>query len=312
SLQAHGWYIKARDYDAIPFRAPSQINEIIEQKAHKFKVNLVDMKTAFATKSRFGIPGQNLFSDHLHPNPVGYRLMANAFFTALTKGGLPAKLANPLKLNSRPLFVTDLDWEIGAVRIFKLKHSWPFSTRAVDYSKYTPMFDRFTADLAMNFLFKNTPWGRVHSQMAEHYEKQGNLPKACAEYQAIIAMYPQKVTYHEKLIRCAKKLKDWSLVKWACQKALPYTQAKGMFYYHLAMAEWMTGQRKEALKHIDLASRAPELTREQLTNIFFTYARLLIQVKQVKTAREVLQALVQEVPEFTPAQKLLQKLNRSF
>jgi tetratricopeptide (TPR) repeat protein len=61
----------ARDWDALQFRADSRFNEIVRQVAEEYdskKVYLVDAESALAVNDRCqdGIPGSELFYDHVH------------------------------------------------------------------------------------------------------------------------------------------------------------------------------------------------------------------------------------------------------
>ncbi len=311
SSKARLLFQQARDLDAIPFRAPSPINQIIAHKAQSKGVYFVDMQKAFTLQAKNGIPGKKLFCDHLHPNPTGYKLMANAFHRVICQTGLLSSTALGTNYHTNPLFVTDLDWEIGAIRIFKLQHSWPFSlTNQVNFNNYRPLINQTAADIAMAFLFKHHVWGKAHSEMASYYEKNNQLDKACQEYQAILAMYPQKTNYYVKLLACAKKLKDWPLVKSTCEQALQWTANKGLFLYNLALAERLLGNPQQALQFIKQASKAPELKRQQRSQVFYTYARILLDLRQVRAAQEILRALVKEDPQFKKARLLLEQLTK--
>ncbi len=61
-----------------PFqRAPSSCNNLIRAFAKKKEISLVDIEKGFYSRpDDFGIPGNDLFFDNLHPNEKGYRLIA--------------------------------------------------------------------------------------------------------------------------------------------------------------------------------------------------------------------------------------------
>lgn len=308
SSDAYISFSEARDMDTVPFRANSEINSIIYNKAQEYGIHFIDMNKVFRALSPQGIPGKSLFCDHLHPNPVGYKIMANEFHQAIATAGLLLPVNPKREYVTTPELVTELDWEIGFVRIYTLQHSWPFANKTLDYSKYPPYINEVTAKAAKDFLFDHHVWGRAHSEMADYYEKSGALDKACAEYQAIVEMYPNKIEFYTKLIDCAKAIHAWSIVKNTCLKALNFSQDKGMFYYNLALAERMTGDMKQALLNIQKAIDAPELNRKQLAHFFYTYATFLIDTRQLSAARQLLLDLIKQVPEFKPAKELLQQL----
>ena len=300
-------FTRAMSMDAVPFRAPDAINEVIHQKAQQYNINYVDMLRAFNTNSSSGIPGDQLFSDHLHPNPIGYYLMATEFYRSLRKLSLlptvPGRKQNPY-----PLLVTELDWEIGSLTLFKLKQRWPFGNANVDYADYPPSVDAQTTQIAKSFLFDHHEWGTAHGQMAEYFVSTGNLEKACSEYLPILEMYPNQLLYYGKLIDCAREAKFWRLVEHTSKRALKRSQAKGMFSYHLAFAQRMMGDLEQAVININKAALAPELTPAQSTNIQFTQARFLLESQNNMEAILVLEALVKQVPDFAPAQQLLKQL----
>jgi len=308
SASAYISFSEARDRDAIPFRAHGEINSIIYNKVQEYRINFVDMNEAFRAFSPRGIPGKNLFCDHLHPNPIGYRIMANEFCRAISKTDLLPPLNQTNKYITTPLMVTGLDWEIGSIRIFKLKHSWPFEIKTVNYAAYPPYENEVSAQIAKNFLFDHHSWGRAHSEMADHYVKSGALNKACAEYRVIVEMFPGKIEYYIKLIDCAKTINAWQIVESTCLKALNISNSKGVFYYNLALSERMTGKIEKALKSIQKAIDAPELSREQLTHFFYTYATFLLDARQLSAAKQLLQELIKKAPDFRPAKELLRQL----
>lgn len=77
-------YIQARELDTLRFRADRRINEIIRSVAGD-KANdgvyLVDAVKIFEENSPHGIPGEELFYEHVHMNFKGNYLLAKAVFS---------------------------------------------------------------------------------------------------------------------------------------------------------------------------------------------------------------------------------------
>jgi tetratricopeptide (TPR) repeat protein len=68
---AYAHFALARDLDALRFRADSEINAIIRAEAgdrDRAGVRLVDVERALAAESPQGVPGQELFYEHVHFN----------------------------------------------------------------------------------------------------------------------------------------------------------------------------------------------------------------------------------------------------
>jgi tetratricopeptide (TPR) repeat protein len=83
---------KARDDDALGFRADTAINQSIRRAGERHAnegVSLVDAVQAAATDSADGIPGEDLFYEHVHLNFAGNYLLARMFADAVA-GRLPA------------------------------------------------------------------------------------------------------------------------------------------------------------------------------------------------------------------------------
>ena len=307
TITAHISLTRAKNTDQVPFRGNDYLNEILQLQAGRHGQPIVNMKAAFRNASSSSIPGNDLFCDHLHPNPVGYHLMAREFRKAMNRTDL-LPLTPIQDTTMQPIMVTDLDWEIGALQIFKLRQRWPFGNSSVHYASYTPLYNDMTVQLAKEYLFDHHVWGKAHSDMADYYLEQGELNKACEEYQAIIEMHPEKTEYYTKLVECAKQLRLWELVKQTSQDALVITTSRGLFYYNLAISHRMTGDIEQGLKLIKIALGAPELTPIQLANIRFTYARFLLEVQKPSEAASVLTGLLNDSPDFVQAQDLLNKL----
>ncbi len=309
SVQAFEAFRTACDRDAVPFRAGSRLNAIISETARKFDVPMVDMDRAFRANSRFSIPGKNLFCDHLHPNPIGYRIMANEFRKVLAAEKILPGNEHDRWNGIRPLMVTELDWEIGAVRIFKLKHHWPFENKPVDYDSYPPLVNLETAGIAKEYLFSHHVWGRAHAEMASVHLQNNAPEKACAEYQAILTEYPDKTEYYPMLIDCARSIGAWTLVEHTCYRALNWVEEKGMIHYHLAVAQRMTGRIQQALATVQIAMKSPSLSREQATGIYFLYASLLVDTREFDTARRILEDIQNREPDYEPARLLLEQIS---
>ncbi len=75
-------FVLARNLDTLRFRADDRINDIIRSvaKAAGLGVELIDAEQLFAKASPHGIPGRELFYEHVHLNPRGNYLMARALF----------------------------------------------------------------------------------------------------------------------------------------------------------------------------------------------------------------------------------------
>jgi lysophospholipase L1-like esterase len=77
--EARDNFIMAKEYDGLRFRAPEEINKVIQDKAKEYEIPVVDIEKIFNEKSPGNSTGANLMCDHLHPNLQGYFLMSKIF-----------------------------------------------------------------------------------------------------------------------------------------------------------------------------------------------------------------------------------------
>jgi tetratricopeptide (TPR) repeat protein len=75
-------FARARDLDVLRFRADGRMNAIIRSVAMAAGagVELVDAEAVFADASPHGVPGRELFYEHVHMTPRGNYLLARALF----------------------------------------------------------------------------------------------------------------------------------------------------------------------------------------------------------------------------------------
>ena len=82
---AKGLFIYAKELDALRFRAPEEINKTIIRLCKEFNNPFVRSDSLLNSFSQDGIVGNNLMTDHLHPNVKGYQLIGNLFFNCNEK-----------------------------------------------------------------------------------------------------------------------------------------------------------------------------------------------------------------------------------
>jgi tetratricopeptide (TPR) repeat protein len=83
SADAAGLFSRARDADALRLRADSRLNTLIRECAVDRSVSLLDAEALFASRSPQGIPGHELFLDHVHFTFEGNHLLASSLLDRL-------------------------------------------------------------------------------------------------------------------------------------------------------------------------------------------------------------------------------------
>ena len=300
----------ALDLDEIPFRAPSNINSIISKKAIAHGINLLDMENIFEKKSKNLIPGDNLFSDHLHPNPKGYFLMGVSFYNKIVETGLfNNKNLKKLDISELfPLYVTSLDWEIGRQRLFRLKNRWPFNKEENQDIEYIPYDSKITAKIANDFVFKHHIWGKAHEDIARYYEEEKDFYKASLEYELITKFYPDKIKYFYKLIENSKKASRWRVVERACKILKNIENKNPIILYDLAIAQRALGKLEDSFKNVNQSISGNLLNNKQLAYAKYLKALILIDIKEYSDAAKILNSIKVDYPEFKPVNKIIKNL----
>ena len=129
SVAAYASFSRARDLDALRFRAPKEINEIIrELAATDDNVYLVDSEKEFNRQSPYGIPGRKLLLEHVHPTIEGHRVIAGCFLESLRQGTFARmknlRLADTFDLYDFP--VLEFDSLAGEYACLQLRKGFPF------------------------------------------------------------------------------------------------------------------------------------------------------------------------------------------
>lgn len=97
-------FARARDLDTLRFRADTELNEVIRRVAGKREAEgvwLMDAETTFARNARYGVPGDELFWEHVH-----FRLPGSYLLGLLSGSALLEALPAPLKEGAKPDWIS--------------------------------------------------------------------------------------------------------------------------------------------------------------------------------------------------------------
>ena len=174
---ADSLFTYAKELDALRFRAPEEINNIIREYSIEFGFPFVDIDSVLRSKSPYRIVGDNLMTDHLHPTLEGYQLMGNAFFESMKFNGYlpdtePIQLSDEQQdsLTKANFIFSRLDSIQASYRITALKNKWPFvndyqSIPTIKLLKPANYIDSLIYDATVGDL----DWEKLHRKAAEWY-----------------------------------------------------------------------------------------------------------------------------------------------
>lgn len=172
----------AKDYDLLRFRSPSAFNEIINKVADEQDAWLVDINEVFEEYSPHGIIGEELITEHVHPNIQGYFLISDACYHALYKSGIVNEWRHVISGGSarKDLPVTEVDSIYGLIGIRMLKNSWPFKDQSPDKNQPGDLFSpgSYIDSLAYDLFIEQITWGEAMNKLYQYYLSAGQYEKA--------------------------------------------------------------------------------------------------------------------------------------
>jgi lysophospholipase L1-like esterase len=200
---ARSAYLRAKDLDGLRFRASEEFNTVIREEAARAGATLVEVKTAFESASPNGLVGASLMHEHLHPNIDGYFLMADAFFNAMRRRGIPAAAGESRDLKPSSWYrthwgVTALDSASAALIVRHLRGGWPFRKTGPN-----TVLERFRpASKADSIALDILRTGSVtleqgHIALGDAFLKAGKVEEAFREYEALVYTVPNLDLFYE-------------------------------------------------------------------------------------------------------------------
>jgi lysophospholipase L1-like esterase len=171
------WLQQARDDDSLRFRAPALFNTMLRTLAADYQATLVDVEQQFRQHSANRIIGNSLLLEHVHPNPHGYMLLADAFYQAIHRSGLlgSASMTLASAIPELDIPLTELDQRYAALKITNLLRQYPFRQPDLPPMAFTV---RDTLDTLVQQRLHGTDWLLTQRVLAEYYLTQQDLANA--------------------------------------------------------------------------------------------------------------------------------------
>lgn len=179
-------YLRARDLDALRFRASSEFNDSIRALCARRRILLADIEQAFADVSDQRIVGSSLLLEHVHPNLDGYFLMAATYADLIERTGLIARGNQtiprlPDEVYKSLAMMTVFDFEVSFFRLDYLLHRWPFSEP--DSTRHVASTEE--GRLAREYIAGKISWEQAHYTLGAQYASRKEFPQALREYLAL-------------------------------------------------------------------------------------------------------------------------------
>ncbi|MGE5498665.1 MAG: GDSL-type esterase/lipase family protein [Syntrophothermus sp.] len=270
---------KAKDLDAVRFRAPSEINRLIRTLGKKYSCSVAGVDSLFSALSPGGIPGDNLMTDHLHPTASGYQAIGRLFYEIMVKRGiLPNSAASGVDESDlkavQETVVSRLDSSIAAFRIVALKNDWPFIERKDKKSgRDIFLLHDYIDTLAFRVCFEDQPWEEAHRKAADWYLKHNKFSEFQKQVDILIERFPVIKGYYEFII---DRLLIMQRYDEAYNYLLKYHSIRPCAYSAkwLGIIELSKEKNKNALSHLQESVHYDASDAQALFNLAGAYVNL--------------------------------------
>lgn len=199
SLRADSLFKFAKDLDALRWRAPEKINQVIEVLGKEFGFPVVKLDSVFNVETQDGVVGDNLITDHLHPNLRGFQIIGREIFNkGLESKIFPSENRSEFSLNTQDSIIlsryefTKLDSTIAQYQIIVLKSDWPYTREKIsDEDKLKALTMRTYSDTLAYLVGKgDLEWEAAHLQLAQRRLHNSDKESFHKEILACIDEYP--------------------------------------------------------------------------------------------------------------------------
>jgi tetratricopeptide (TPR) repeat protein len=159
--------------------------------------------------SEYGIVGDKLMTDHLHPNVQGYQLIGNLFFNAMKdNGNLPTTEPSDLEESIADSLVlayynfTPLDSTVADFRIKILKNDWPYINPGNQIPRNRLItLNNFIDSVSIDVVDGRISREKARLKVASVYLKEKEYEKYTTEMAALIDEFPFLFKYYNSTAR---------------------------------------------------------------------------------------------------------------
>ncbi|MGB5288529.1 MAG: GDSL-type esterase/lipase family protein [Ignavibacteriaceae bacterium] len=312
SIIADSLFRFTKDLDALRWRAPEKFNSVIESLGKEFNYPVVKFDSVFNAETKSGVVGDNLFTDHLHPNLRGYQIIGREFFNKCLEakifpdeGLLKYSFAVQDSITLSKYEFTKLDSTIAEYQIIILKSDWPYTKEKLsDNEKLKALNMRTYSDTLAYLVGKgDLAWEAAHLQLAQRRLLNGDKESFHKEISACIDEYPFDPYPPEFAAQQLINLKDFS-------EAYPYLRNLSEINESAYSTKWLgiidllNNKVDSAIAYLTSSLNYNSSDSQVLYNLAGAYSIK----RDYQTALQMINRCLQIEPNYSMAKSLQQQL----
>jgi tetratricopeptide (TPR) repeat protein len=225
-------FTRARDLDGLRFRADSRMNAAIRETARVAGAELLDAEQVFAGASAHGVPGEDLFYEHVHMNFHGNYVLARAVFDRVM--GKAPGLSEP-ECAERLAFTGWNQYKVYSEVAARIARA-PF-TNQLDHARRAAAVERWLGELRRSApqqalamyeraVAANPSDWMLRENFAAFLEAHGNPRAAAGQLRVVLGMLPWYAGAHSVLGLAVAETGEFAEATSQCEEAIrlePFT-----------------------------------------------------------------------------------------
>ncbi len=236
--EARSAFTQSKDEDVCPLRALTPIREIVADVARTKKTGFVDFVDIINEHSPNGIPGSELFLDHVHPTIEGNRLLALAIIQEMTQEGIVSQAATwneDLIAEISKEMENSLDEKTHAIALRNLSKVLMWGGKHDEANRLV--------NLAVAMIPENS---EAHAQKGILLWRAGDRETAIVHFREAIRLDPWKASIHRKLGILLSELNRMTEAQVELEEAIRLDPKLTYVHYDLGIVLQSLGKMKQA------------------------------------------------------------------
>ena len=307
---------RAKDDDLLKFRAPARINAIIRSECTADHVPFVSSDSLFASSSPGGIPGDELFWEHLHPTVRGYYDIACLYLTEIINLGLLRESTPPegprafLPFSMDSLSIPWLELAHADLAVAFMTSRWPFRGFTT-VPRVLGGADSTLRSIATQVYHNTLDWNLGCYRTAEVFEHKGMFREAETTYESLLENSPRNSL---ALYLLGNLFRDQGRYAGAALWYRKSIAANNTYEYpriDLALIEINGGNLDDALRQLNAADSLSRGKDEPLVRatIYYGLAAVYANRGEFPRARRMAEESLRLFPAYTAALSLKRALD---